>query len=495
MGNKSGKLTPVMLAGTGSDVGKSVLAAGLCRIFKQDGYAPAPFKAQNMSLNSYVTATGLELGRAQAMQAEAAGIACEAEMNPILLKPTGESRSQVVLLGRVAGNMEAKSYYHRTQRHELREAVEAAYDHLAARYNPIVLEGAGSVSELNLREQDLVNLPMARYANAKVILVGDIERGGIFASLYGSLALMQPWERELVGGMIVNKFRGDVRLFEQGRQLLEQICHLPLLGVVPFMDDLQLEEEDSLSLSCKPTGPAEGKINIGVVRLAHLSNFTDLRALELDEQLHVYYSDDPTSLLAADIIVLPGSKNTRGDLVDLRRAGVDRAIHAARERGSTVVGICGGYQMMGQTISDPLGVEGPAGQEQGLGLLPVCTELQGEKTTRRASFRILDSPTVCQGYEIHMGRTTLAPHASPSPLCHTLEGVGEGYMVDKKCWGTYMHGILDNAPAVALLLGDRIPDRIELLDYRQFKESQYDLLADHLRQCLDMEKLYSLLQP
>lgn len=484
-----------MLAGTGSDVGKSVLVAGLCRIFKQDGYAPAPFKAQNMSLNSYVTATGLELGRAQAMQAEAAGIACEAEMNPVLLKPTGESRSQVVLLGRVAGHMEAKSYYRRAQRQELRQAVEAAYDHLAQRYCPIVLEGAGSVSELNLRAQDIVNLPMARYAKAKVLLVGDIERGGIFAALYGSLALMAPWERKLVKGMIVNKFRGDAGLFDRGRQILEKICHRPLLGVVPYMDDLQLEAEDSLALQTKPTAPQEGKINVGVVRLAHLSNSTDLLALEQDPRLHVYYSATPQALQAADVIILPGSKNTRADLLELRRAGIDQAILSARHDGTTVVGICGGYQMMGLAISDPLGVEGPPGQTPGLGLLPVRTELQAEKTTRQVTFRVLNNPTLCYGYEIHMGVTAPVPEAPPRPLCQTLEGACDGYFVDRNCWGSYMHGLLDNAPAVALLLGDRLPAQEKPLDYRQFKEHQFDLLADHLRQALDMEALYRIMQP
>lgn len=492
---KSEKLQPVMLAGTGSDVGKSTLATGLCRIFLQDGYTPAPFKAQNMSLNSYVTADGLELGRAQAVQAEAAGLPCLADMNPILLKPTGDSQSQVILLGRVAGNSSAYDYYRRNGYEKLHEVATHAYDRLAAQYSPIVLEGAGSVSELNLREHDVVNLPMARHANAKVLLVGDIERGGIFASLYGSLALMQPWERKLIGGVIVNKFRGDQRLFKQGRAILEEICEVPVLGVVPYMSSLSIEAEDSVSLNAKPSLPTRGKVNICVVKLAHLSNFTDLLPLEHDDRLHVYYTDAPTALAEADIIIIPGSKNTRADLKTLRNKGLDAAITDARQRGKTIIGICGGYQIMGHSVADPLGLEGDPGTEQGLGLLPVDTVLHAEKQTRRESFRIWNSKEWCYGYEIHMGVTTPTGGVPPSPLCTTQKGTPDGYLADLNCWGTYMHGILENAAAVNFLLRGFLPPREHALDFRQFKEKQYNQLADNLREHLDMKTIYRLLTP
>ena len=286
------RLHPLMLAGTGSDVGKSILATALCRIFLQDGYHPAPFKAQNMALNSYATPEGLEIGRAQAVQAEAACVPCHTDMNPLLLKPSSDHTSQVVLNGKPIGNRSAYEYFRKEGREELRREVCSAFDRLAARYNPIVMEGAGSISEINLRDTDLVNMPMARYADADVILVADIDRGGVFASAYGSIALQLPEDRKRIKGIIVNKFRGDLRLFESGVKLMEETCGVPVLGVIPYYKDIYIEEEDSLELQQKQRSAVSGKVNISVVLLRHLSNFTDFNRLERDERVNLYYTNN-----------------------------------------------------------------------------------------------------------------------------------------------------------------------------------------------------------
>ena len=304
------KLHPIMFAGTGSDVGKSIIAAAFCRIFRQDGYHPAPFKAQNMALNSYATPEGLEIGRAQAVQAEAAGVPCHTDMNPLLLKPSSDHTSQVVLNGRPIGNRSAYEYFRVEGREELRHEVCSAFDRLASRYNPIVMEGAGSISEINLRDTDLVNLPMALHAGADVSLVGDIDRGGVFASVYGSLMLLRPYERERIKGILINKFRGDIRLFESGVKMLEELCGIPVVGVVPYYKDIYIEEEDSLALATKSVQTEQGKVNIAVVLLRHLSNFTDFNVLERDPRVHLFYTNNVDELAKADIILLPGSKST-----------------------------------------------------------------------------------------------------------------------------------------------------------------------------------------
>ena len=351
-------LHPIMFAGTGSDVGKSIIAAAFCRIFKQDGYRPAPFKAQNMALNSYATPEGLEIGRAQAVQAEAAGVPCHTDMNPLLLKPQSDHTSQVVLNGKPIGNRHAYDYFRKEGREELRQEVHAAFDRLSARYNPVVMEGAGSLAEINLRETDLVNMPMAMHAKADVILVGDIDRGGVFASVYGSLMLLTPEERKRVKGILINKFRGDIRLFESGIKILEDLCGIPVLGVVPYYKDIHIEEEDSVALATKMVQAKRGKINVAVVLLRHLSNFTDFNVLERDPRVHLFYTNNVDELAKADIILLPGSKSTIDDLYELRRNGVAQAILRAHRGDATVMGICGGYQMMGQQILDPNHVEG-----------------------------------------------------------------------------------------------------------------------------------------
>ncbi len=486
-----------MLAGTGSDVGKSVLATALCRIFKQDGYRPAPFKAQNMALNSYSTPEGLEIGRAQAVQAEAAGLPCHTDMNPLLLKPNSDRTSQVVLNGKPIGNRNAYEYFRKEGREELRQAVNAAYDRLAKCYNPIVMEGAGSISEINLRESDLVNLPMARHAGADVFLVADIDRGGVFASVYGSVALQTPEDRKLIKGIIINKFRGDVRLFRSGIKMLEELCGIPVLGVIPYYRGIDIEQEDSVALGFKKREAATGdKVNVAVVLLRHLSNFTDFNALERDERVHLYYTDRPDELKRADIVLIPGTKNTLDDLRELRLNGMAQAILQARDKGATVMGICGGYQMMGTEICDPEGVEGDIPRLPGLGLLPVKTTLRNDKVTRQVSFTFREGGIPCKGYEIHMGRSETTEGAVLTPLNRMEDGREEGAREGRKCMGTYIHGILDNASFIDYLLEPHIKEEQtadSASDYFAFKEEQYDLLARHVRENLDMSLLYQIL--
>lgn len=482
-----------MLAGTGSDVGKSLIVTGLCRIFKQDGYAPAPFKAQNMALNSYATPEGYEIGRAQAVQAEAAGVPCHTDMNPILLKPSGKHTSQVVLNGKPIGNRHAYEYFRKEGREELRVAVQEAFDRLSARYNPIVMEGAGSIAEINLRESDLVNMPMARYADADVILVADIDRGGVFASVYGSIMLQSEADRRRIKGVIINKFRGDMRLFESGRRMMEDICGVPVLGVVPYASDIHVEEEDSVVLSTKHhVSGADGKINIAVVLLPHISNFTDFDALERDPRVNLYYTADASELRDADIIILPGSKATLSDLQYLRRCGLAAAIAGCRRDGKTVIGICGGYQMMGLEVSDPDGVEGEISRLPGLGLLPVRTILTDDKVTRQVKFRFLDHACTCTGYEIHMGRTEFD---QGSKHLNVMEGgIHEGCYADSRCLGTYIHGILDNQTVVDHLLQPYLgKTETCAIDYAAYKEGQYEALAALLREHLDIPLLYKIM--
>ena len=487
-------LHPLMLAGTGSDVGKSIIAAAFCRIFLQDGYHPAPFKAQNMALNSYATPEGLEIGRAQAVQAEAAGVPCHTDMNPLLLKPSSDHTSQVVLNGRPIGNRNAYEYFRREGREELRKEVHAAFDRLAARYNPIVMEGAGSISEINLRDSDLVNLPMAMHAGADVILVADIDRGGVFASVYGSVMLLRPEERKHIKGILINKFRGDIRLFESGVKMLEDLCGVPVVGVVPYYKDIYIEEEDSVMLQTKNIRAGQGKVNVAVVLLRHLSNFTDFNVLERDPRVHLFYTNNTDELMKADIILLPGSKSTLSDLYELRRNGVAQAIVRAHREGATVMGICGGYQLMGREVCDPDHVEGEIERLPGLGLLPVSTRMQGEKVTRQVRFRFLEDSAVCEGYEIHMGTTTPLADVPVSPLNHLADGREDGYFRDRTCMGTYVHGILDNPSVIDYLL-EPFADKLKetAFDYKAFKEEQYDKLAAHVRKHVDLPLIYQIL--
>ena len=470
----SKKLHPLMFVGTGSDVGKSILAAAFCRIFRQDGYAPAPFKAQNMALNSYATPDGFEIGRAQAVQAEAAGIPCETDMNPLLLKPSSDHTSQVVLHGKPLGNQHAYDYWRRgTSDIDYRKEVCQAFDRLASRFNPIVMEGAGSISELNLRDTDLVNLPMARHAHADVLLVGDIDRGGVFASVYGSIALQTPEDRKLIKGIIINKFRGDMRLFDEGRQMLEDLCGVPVLGVVPYYKDIYIDEEDSVALEQKRRQLIAGKLNVAVVLLRHISNYTDFGTLERHPRVNLFYTNNISDLEQADIIIVPGTKSTLDDLMELRRNGCAQAIVRAHRDGKMVIGICGGYQMLGISVDDPDGVEGSIASLPGLGLLPIHTTMSAEKTTRQVSFQF--NGQSCQGYEIHQG----------------VSDTEETIMQTNHCIGTYIHGFLDNHPVIDYLLGTKQP--VAAQDADSFKNEQYNKLAAHVRQYVDIQRIYDIL--
>lgn len=472
-----------MLVGTGSDVGKSVIVTALCRIFLQDGYCPAPFKAQNMALNSYATPEGLEIGRAQAVQAEAAGVPCHTDMNPLLLKPNSEHTTQVVLNGRPIGNRSAYDYFRKEGREELRQEVNAAFDRLASRYNPIVMEGAGSVSEINLRDSDLVNMPMARHADADVILVADIDRGGVFASCYGSIMLQTPEDKARIKGIIINKFRGDIRLFEEGRKMIEDICGVPVLGVVPMFKDIVIEEEDSVQLEQKHRTLQEGKVNVAVVLLRHISNFTDFDVLERDSRVNLFYTSNTQDIEKADIVIIPGTKATLDDLYELRRNGVAQSIIRAHRNGTLVIGICGGFQMLGQTVSDPDGIEGSMPMLPGFGLLDMDTVMTAEKMTMQVEFEFDGS--LCKGYEIHQGRTTL----------RSGEDVDEKKVVMQcNCIGTYVHGILDNPSVIDYILKDKAKEESHTaLSIDDFKNKQYDMLAEHVRKYVDIEKLYKIM--
>ena len=454
-----------MFAGTGSDVGKSIVAAAFCRIFRQDGYHPAPFKAQNMALNSYATPEGLEIGRAQAVQAEAAGIPCHTDMNPLLLKPNSDHTSQVVLNGKPLGNKDAYDYWKPTptpsqkgRELDFRKAVCDAFDRLASRYNPIVMEGAGSIAEINLKDRDLVNMSMAQHAKADVILVGDIDRGGVFASVYGSIMLQSPEDRKLIKGIIINKFRGDMRLFDEGRKMLEDICGVPVLGVIPYYKDIYIDEEDSVSLAKKNSqlSTLNSQINVAVILLRHISNYTDFDTLERDPRVNLFYTNNIKDIEQADIIILPGTKSTLDDLLELRRNGCAQAILRDHRDGKMVICICGVYQMLGQTVEYPQ-----------------------EKTTRQVTFQFEGQE--CQGYEIHQG----------------VSDTSEAILQTDHCIGTYIHGFLDNAPVIEHILREKGKVKSEKFASAQntqaFKETQYDKLAAHVRQYVDIERIYQIL--
>lgn len=502
-----------MFLGTGSDVGKSVLAAAYCRILKQDGFRVAPFKAQNMALNSFITPEGGEMGRAQVVQAEAAGIHPHVDMNPVLLKPTCQMGSQVIVRGRPVGNYSAAEYYRFKK--ELVSVVRESYERLAARFDVIVLEGAGSAVELNLKDHDLVNLSMAAMADARCILVGDIDRGGIFAALLGSVMLMTPEERARIIGFMVNKLRGDPCLFESGIGIIESRSGLPVLGVIPYFDHISLQEEDSVALkrrmergTCERTERSD-RLSIGVVRLPFISNYTDFDCFEQEPGVDLVYFDGPRRVFDFDAIILPGSKNTLEDLDYLKRTGLAEGLIAFLKSGGTVVGLCGGYQMLGRTVRDPHGVESGLSQVEGLGLLDMETEMFPDKITSQVEAKVIDGVPfgdVCHtrihGYEIHMGRSTPGPTARP--LFHITRRDGESSDVqdglssaDGRVWGTYIHGVFDNdlfrrsfLRILQLRSGKAQIPLAEGYAYTEWKENQYELLAEHVRRHTDVRRIY-----
>lgn len=481
-----------MFVGTGSDVGKSVIAAAFGRILRQDGYRPAPFKAQNMALNSYVTAEGGEMGRAQVVQAEACGVACHTDMNPLLLKPSSDMTSQVILNGQSLGHFSAKEYFSSEGKDELFELVMQSFERLKQLYNPIVIEGAGSVSELNLKDKDIVNMRVAMHQKAATFLIADIDRGGVFASLYGTMQLLDEEERKCIKGIIINKFRGDISLFDEGRTLLEDLCKVPVLGVIPAFNDIHIEEEDSITKSIQNQQIfVEGKVNIAVVLLRRMSNFTDFNRLEHDERVNLFYTHNSKEIEGADIVILPGTKSTISDLLALRKAGIAQTISRVARAGKTVIGICGGYQMMGEQVLDPDGRESEMGMAPGLGLLPMKTTMGEEKRTKQMTF-LYKGKYASQGYEIHMGESVFLEKVAA--LNYISEAHTEGCFKSDTCWGTYMHGILDNAEVINDLLAPFAVANTMHDDYESFKQLQYDKLAKHVRENINMDLFYKLVK-
>ena len=484
----------IMVQGTMSGAGKSLLCAALCRIFAQDGYRVAPFKSQNMALNSYVTRDGLEMGRAQAVQAQAAGAEPDVRMNPVLLKPSSDTGSQVIVLGEVRGHMSAAEYFR--YKRQLFPEVLAAYDSLAAEHDVIVIEGAGSPAEINLRADDIVNMGLALRVGAPVLLAGDIDRGGVFAQLYGTVALLQPEERERIAGLVINKFRGDLEILRPGLSLLEEKTGKRVLGVVPYLK-VDVDDEDSLA-------PRLGRedvhkpLDAAVIRLPRISNFTDFAPLEEHPQIGVRYVDDPRKLGSPDLVVLPGTKSTGGDLLWLRQNGLEAAILKLAAAGTPVLGVCGGYQMLGEAVHDRSGVEhGAGGSIRGMGLLPVETTFLPEKTRTRVRGETASGPLAgagLEGYEIHMGSTQVRGE----PFCRLEDGREDG-CVRGSVWGTYLHGLFDSGELtqkLAELLCRRKGLRAEsarAVSHAAYQQGQLDLLADGVRQALNMREIYRIM--
>lgn len=494
-----------MLQGTASSVGKSLLCAALCRILRQDGYSVAPFKAQNMALNSFVTFDGLEMGRAQVMQAEAAGLDPLVEMNPVLLKPTSDQGSQVVVMGRPVGNMSAMDYL--KWKETLLPVIDEAYSRLESEFEIIVIEGAGSPAEINLKEHDLVNMGLARRLKAPVLLVGDIDKGGVFASLYGTVELLDAEERELLKGTIINKFRGDLKVLEPGLRQLEALISLPVIGVVPMLN-LKLDDEDSVTERFHRKTDT-GELSVKVVLLPRISNFTDFNPFELFEDVNLEYIRGVSELGNPDLLILPGSKNTIEDLSYLRDHGWEESLRKYVAGGGLLIGICGGFQMLGQRIFDPEGVESTLPEVEGFGFLDLTTVMEKEKYTKQVEaawryhdqnyFSLHDQEELISGYEIHMGRTEYG--SEKQPLFIRSTGQFDGAINPAgTVFGTYLHGIFDNLNWTGTLLkAIRRKRNLVVKDYnlpatyRCYKEQEYDALADRVREHLDLKRIFSII--
>ena len=499
----------IMLQGTASNVGKSIITTGLCRIFKQDGYNVIPFKSQNMALNSFITKEGLEMGRAQVSQAEACGIDPIADMNPILLKPNGNNKSQVIVRGKVVGDMSSKEYHE--YKLQLTEVLGDIFEEFEEKYDVVVMEGAGSCAEINLMERDISNMGMAEIANAPVIIIGDIDRGGVFASLAGTMLLLPDEYKKRVKGVIINKFRGRKELLDSGIKMLEDIIKVPVLGVLPYTD-IKIEEEDSVTTRFKQK-INKGDIHIEVVRTPHMSNFTDFNIFETQEDVSLRYVDFGESFGDPDIVIIPGTKSTIDDLMFLRKNGLENQIKELHRRGKLIIGICGGYQMLGKVLKDPYHVENDLEEVEGIGLLDVETTFEMEKTTTQVK-AILDenfhgylenlSGKEVSGYEIHMGITKRNENSNNFVTVKQKLEQKVNYQVgsvNKECnvFGTYLHGIFDDIDFTRTILNNiRKMKNLEPIEsnvksFKEFKNQQYDKLADYLREHLDMEKIYEIM--
>ncbi|MFG0774119.1 cobyric acid synthase [Vibrio plantisponsor] len=500
----------IMFQGTASDVGKSVLVAGICRILAQNGYRCVPFKAQNMALNSGITRSGDEMGRAQIFQAEAAGVEPDVRMNPVLLKPTGDRHSQVIVMGKVLTNMDAVTYHE--FKPQLQQKIFRAFTELAEQNDIVVLEGAGSPAEINLRDRDIVNMGMAELINAPVILIADIDRGGVFASIYGTLMLLSEQERQRVRGVIINKFRGDVELLKPGIKQIEALTQVPVIGVVPYLD-VDLEEEDGVALQPEKLRHQLGiesdadKLDIAVIKVPRISNFTDFNALAAQPDVNLRYVAKVSQLGNPDLIILPGSKNTLADLTHLNECGLSSAIVNIAKMGCAVLGVCGGYQMLGKTLID--GVESGIDQMDGLGLLDTVTKFAQSKHTTQVKGKILSHSRglFCDvdgmelsGYEIHMGETEVIGDMKPfveirSRNQQNVSILDGAVTADGLIAGTYIHGLFDHGLFTRHFLNQlRLRKGLTQLaedafDYASYKSAQFDLLADGLREVLDIDQL------
>ena len=491
----------LMIQGTASSVGKSVLCAAFLRIMKQDGYTVAPFKAQNMALNSFVTRDGLEMGRAQVTQAQAAGMEPDVRMNPVLLKPTSDRRSQVIVDGKAIGTMTAMEYHQ--YKPALRQSIKATYDALESTVDCVVIEGAGSPAEINLRAGDIVNMSMAEAADAPVILVGDINLGGVFASLLGTILLLTEEERARVKGVIINKFRGDVKILEPGLKMLEDRIHIPVLGVIPWMD-VELEDEDSVTERFERKA-GQGDLDVAVVKLRHISNFTDFQSLALQPGVKVRYAQTAKELENADLIVLPGTKNTIEDLIDLRNRGMDAAIVRHARKGGMVIGVCGGYQMLGRKLYDPDHVESRVPELAGLDLLDMEVTFAKEKYTAQASGVVEASGWLAEangitvdGYEIHAGHNQLGESAMPwLRIGDKVDGIMN---VQGNVLGSYLHGLFDDGQLFAAIAAHIrqekgvVAENQAPVSFEEFREREFDRLADIVRASVDMDMIYKIVR-
>ena len=481
----------IMVQGTMSGAGKSLLCAALCRIFAQDGYRVAPFKSQNMALNSFVTRDGLEMGRAQVVQAQAAGIEPDVRMNPILLKPSSDIGSQVIVNGEVRGQMPAAAYF--KMKKSLIPDILKAYDSLAEDVDIIVIEGAGSPAEINLKSDDIVNMGLAKLVDAPVLLAGDIDRGGVFAQLYGTVELLEPDERARIKGLIINKFRGDVEILRPGLAMLEEKTGLPVLGVVPYLK-VDIEDEDSLSERLSAQKGIK-PLDAAIIRLPHVSNFTDFIPLEQHPLLGVRYVQNARQLGAPDLLILPGTKNTIDDLLWLRQSGLEAVILKYAASGGLVLGVCGGYQMLGEELDDPEGSESGHPQTlRGLGLLPTKTVFTEQKRRTQQTADVTAEPFAgakLEGYEIHTGRTKVEGKA----FCTLADGQPEG-CVQENVYGTYLHGLFDTGELTEKLTAELCrrkgidPVGAALISMEEYRQQQFDALADGVRGALDMNAVY-----
>jgi adenosylcobyric acid synthase len=508
MNKMSKNAKPIMVQGTMSNAGKSLITAGLCRVFKQDGFRVAPFKSQNMALNSFITREGLEMGRAQVVQAEACGIEPSVLMNPVLLKPVTDMGSQVIVLGEVRGNMKAESYF--KYKANLFPEILEAYRKLAVENDIIVIEGAGSPAEINLKADDIVNMGLAKRLRAPVLLVGDIDRGGVFAQLWGTVSLLDEDERAMIKALIINKFRGNLDILKPGLAMLEEKTGIPIAGVLRYLK-VDIEDEDSLSERLINKRSVNiGEIDIAVIRLPKISNFTDSYALEASGGLNVRYVDRVKELGLPDMLIIPGTKNTIADLKWLRASGLESAVIRIAGQGVPVFGICGGFQMLGSYITDAEGVETPGGAGiRGMGLLPLKTVFFPEKRRQQISLRcdVFGAKQVpIEGYEIHMGVTVTDDddeNESAEPLPPVIQ--------NNSVYGTYLHGFFDSAPCREALIrflrdrkgaapgevrstGEASSIELKQFDLKQYKEEQFDKLASAIREELDMRFIYKILE-